>query len=56
MYIDKGSRHLPECHAAMYGKEQSPFAWSTTGWTDNELGLECVEQNFEKYTTEMFVP
>jgi len=37
-------------------KEQATFTWTTKGQTDNELGLEKVEQNFEKYTIRMFVP
>jgi len=37
-------------------KEQATFAWSTKGWTDKELELEWMEQNFEKYTIEIFVP
>jgi hypothetical protein len=56
MYIFKGSRHLLGWHAGMKDKEQATYAWPTKGWTDNELGLDWVEQNFEKYTTKMFVP
>jgi len=56
MYIYKGGKHLLGWHAGVQDKEQATFAWSTKGWTDNELGLEWVEQNFEKYTTKMFVP
>jgi len=56
MDIYKGSRHLLGWHAGMQDKEQATFAWSTTGLTDNELGLEWAEQNFEKYTTKMCVP
>jgi len=54
--INKGSRHLHGWYAGMQDKEQATFPWSTEGWTDNELGLEWVEQNFEKYTAKMFVP
>jgi hypothetical protein len=56
MYIHKGGKHLLGWHAGVQDKEQATFAWSMKGWTDNELELECVEQNFEKYTTKMFVP
>ena len=56
MYIYKGGKHLLGWHAGVQDKEQATFAQSTKGWTDNELGLEWVEQNFEKYTTKMFVP
>ena len=56
MYIYKGSRHLLGWHAGVQDKEQATFTRSTEGSTDNELGLEWVEQNFEKYTTKMFVP
>ena len=56
MYINKGSRHLIGWHAGMQEKEQATFAWSTKGWTDIELRLEWVEQNFEKYTIKMCVP
>jgi len=56
MYIYKGGKYLLEWHAGMQDKEQATFACSTKGWTDNELELEWVEQNFEKYTIKMFVP
>jgi len=56
MYMYNGSRHLLGWHAGVQDKEQATFAWSTKGWTNNELGLEWVEQNFEKYTTKTFVP
>jgi len=42
MYIYKGSRHLLGWHAGVQDEEQATFAWSTKGWTDNELGLEWV--------------
>jgi len=42
--------------AGVQDKEQAIFVWSTNDWTDNELGLEWVEQKFEKYTIKMFVP
>jgi len=51
-----GSRHQPGWHAGMQEKEQATFAWSTKGWTNNQPGLERVEQNFEKYTIKMFAP
>jgi len=56
MYIYKGGKHLLGWHADVQDKEQATFAWLTKGWTDNELGLEWVEPNFEKYTIKMFVP
>jgi len=56
MYIYKGGKHLLGWYAGVQDKEQATFAWSTEGWTDNKLGLEWVEQNFEKYTIKMFVP
>jgi len=56
MYLYKGGKHLLGWHAGVQDKEQATFAWSTKGWTDNVLGLEWVEQNFEKYTIKMFVP
>jgi len=56
IYIYKGGKHLPGWHAGVQDKEQATFAWSIKGWTDNELGLEWVEQNFEKHTTTMFLP
>jgi uncharacterized protein (UPF0179 family) len=55
-YIYKGSRHLLGWHAGVQDKEQATFARSTKDWTDNELRLEWVELNFEKYTIKMFVP
>jgi len=54
--ILKGGKHLLRWHSCVQDKEQATFAWSTKDWTDNELGLEWVEQNFEKYTIKMFVP
>jgi len=56
MCIIKGGKHLLRWHAGVQHIEQAKFAWSTKGWTDNELELEWVEQNFEKYTIKMFVP
>jgi hypothetical protein len=56
MYIYKESRNLLGWHAGMQDKEQATFAWSSKRWTDNQLGLEWVEENFEKYTNKMFVP
>jgi len=56
MYIYKEGKHLLGWHTGVQDKEQPTIAWSTKGWTDNELGLEWVEQNIEKYTTKMFVP
>jgi hypothetical protein len=57
MYIyNRGGKHLLEWHVSVQNKEQEIFAWSTKDWTDNELRLEWVEQNFEKYTIKMFVP
>ena len=55
MYIYMGSRYLLEWHAGVQDKEQAIYAWSTKGWTDNELRLQWVEQNFEKYTIKIFV-
>jgi hypothetical protein len=40
IYIYKGGKHLLGWNAGVQDKEQATFAWSTTGWTDNELGLE----------------
>jgi len=56
MYIYKGSRHLLQCPAGMQEILQATSAWSTKGWTDNELELELVEQKFEQYTIKMIVP
>ena len=56
MYIYKGGKHLLGWHAGVQDKVQATLAWSTKHWTDNELGLEWVEQKFEKYTTKMFEP
>jgi len=56
MYIFLGGQHLLGRHAGVQDEEQATFAWSTTGWTDTEVGLECEGQNFEKYTIKMCVP
>ena len=53
MYIYKGGKHILGWHAGVQAKEQAIFAWSSKGWTDNELGLEWVEKNFEKFTAQV---
>jgi hypothetical protein len=40
MYIYKGGKYLLGWHAGVQDKEQATCAWSTKGWTDNEMGLE----------------
>jgi hypothetical protein len=56
MDIYKGGKHILGWHAGVQAKEQTTFAWSSKGWTDNELGLEWVEKNFEKFTAQVQVP
>jgi hypothetical protein len=52
-YIYKGGKHVPGWHAGVQAKEQATFAWSSKGWSDNELGLKWVEKNFEKFTAQV---
>jgi len=50
MFIYKGSAYSMGWHAAVQKEEKATFAWSPTGWTDRELGLQWVEQNFNRYS------
>jgi len=56
MYIYRGGMHQVRWHDGVQDKEQATFASSTEDWSNNELGLDWVELNFEKYTIKMFVP
>jgi len=40
MYIYKGGKNLLQWHAGVQDKQQVTFAWSTEGWTDNEMILD----------------
>jgi hypothetical protein len=51
MFINKGSAHLMGWHAAVQKEEKATFALSQLDWTDRELGLEGVEQNFNRYSS-----
>jgi len=53
MYIYKGVQHLIGWHAAVIKANKATFATSPKGWTDNELGLEYLEKNFNRYTHEV---
>jgi len=53
LYIYKGSSHLVGWHTNVKIKDDATFAWSPKGWTDDKLGLEWLERNFEKYTKDM---
>jgi len=53
LYIYKGSSHTMGWHAAVKKDDDATFAYSPKGWTDNELGLEWLERNFEKFTKDM---
>ncbi len=53
MYIYKGSAHLMGWHVGVEVKEEATFAWSPKRWTDQQLGLEWLEKNFEKHSEDM---
>jgi len=53
LYIYKGSSHTTGGHAAVKKDDGATFAYSLMGWTDNELGLEWLERNFQKFTKDM---
>lgn len=53
MYVYKGAKHLMGWHAGVETKNLATFAWSPKGWTDNELGLEWVDKNFDRYSRDM---
>jgi hypothetical protein len=50
LYIYKGASHTMGWHSDVQPEDEATFAWSPKGWTDNELGLEWVERNFDKFT------
>jgi len=53
LYIYKGSSHTMGWHSTVKKDEDVTFAYSPKGWTDNELGLEWLERNFQKFTKDM---
>ena len=55
LYIYKGSAHLVGWYTAVKKEDGNvTFAYSPKGgWMDNELALEWLERNFEKFTKDM---
>jgi hypothetical protein len=51
MFIYKASAHLMGWHAVVQKEEKATCAWSPKGWTDQELELEWVDQNFNRYSS-----
>jgi len=52
-YITNGSVYLIGRHAAVQLKDTAVFAWSPNSWTNWPMGLELVEQNYNKFSKEM---
>jgi hypothetical protein len=52
MYIYKGSLHLLGWHKAVQLSHEATFSCSPKGWTDQFLGMEWLQRNFNKYTEE----
>jgi len=53
-YIYKGTSHALGWHTHVkVNDEATTFAVSPKGWTDNELGLEWLKRNFEKFTKDI---
>jgi len=56
IFIYKGTKHLLGWYADVkkdLDAGKATFAWSTKGWTNNELGLEWLERNFDRYSGDM---
>jgi len=56
MYIYKGTMHWMGWHAGVTSQQEATFAGSKKGWTDQELGLEWIKENFQEYTKDMYIP
>jgi hypothetical protein len=50
LYIYKGGSQTMGWHTTVQPDDRTTFAWSLRGLTDNELGLEWVEKNFDRFT------
>jgi hypothetical protein len=48
-----GGKHILGWHTGVQAKEQATLTWSSKSWTDNKLGLEWVEKNFEMFTAQV---
>jgi len=57
MFIYKGTKHLLGWYADVIKEDldagKATFARSAKGWTDNELGLEWLERNFDQHSRDM---
>jgi len=52
MLINKGEAHYIGWYAALRKGDPATFSYSKKGWTDQELGVEWLEQTFEPATVE----
>ena len=53
MLVNKGEAHYMGWYAALRKGDQATFSYSKKGWTDQELGVEWLEKNFEPATVEV---
>jgi len=53
MLVNKGEAHYMGWYAALRKGDQATFSYSKMGWTDQELGVEWLEKNFEPATVEV---
>lgn len=53
MLINTGKAHLTGWYAHVDESEPAVFAYSDTGWTDNELGVEYLTKVFKPYTADI---
>jgi hypothetical protein len=51
MFIYKCSAHLMGWYDEVQKEEKATFAWQPKGWNEWELGLEWVEQIFNRYSS-----
>lgn len=50
MVINKGEAHYKGWYAKLQEKDEATFGFSPKGWSDRELGLKWLVENFQKYT------
>jgi hypothetical protein len=52
MVINKGEAHYKDWYANLKSHDVATFGYSPKGWSDRELGIKWLVDNFQKYTEE----
>lgn len=50
MVINQGSAHYKGWYAGVDHQDLATFSYSSKGWTDSNLGMSWLSDNFEKFT------